>query len=534
MTTTGVRRKLTAILSADVKGYSLLMAEDDEATVHTLTTYREVMASLIHQFRGRVVDTPGDNLLAEFASVVDAVQCAVEIQRVLKAKNTELPENRRMEFRIGVNLGDVIEEGDHIYGDGLSENIIASLSKIPEMIVSARNPTFAYKGKHVKVQQIGKELGVRHVLEGSVLKSGNRLRVNAQLVDAIKGQHLWTEQYELEIKDLLDLIDEITNEIVLELRVKLLDGESLRMLAKGTANPEAWRYVSQGLNAPFTKEGNLKAREFLDKAVEIDPKYSAAWAVFALTHIMDADAGWTDTKDKSYSKALQFTQKALELNDSRPLAHALLGAFHKGRGQYGKAIAEGEKAISLGPNNATVHSIVAMIYFDAGTPEETIKLAKKAMHLAPYYRPSNLVILALAYHKAGRYEEALETFKQALKRIRIGEFRDYLALLGVTLTCIELGRDDEARAYAAELFKIRPNLSLSAAANALRFYKDHSDLKRFWNTLRKTGIVPPIVSSAQEFRYKGTPTFSIMYPKGRTEKESLDPKWSEPIRLHKK
>jgi TolB-like protein/Tfp pilus assembly protein PilF len=645
------------------------MAENEEATVHTLTAYREVMSSLIQQFRGRVVDTPGDNLLAEFASVVDAVQCAVEIQRVLRAKNAELAENRRMEFRIGVNLGDVIEEGDRIYGDGvniaarieglaepggicisgtayehienklplryddlgehtvknihkpirvyraqmefeaaaavskkkilglkrwkwaapiiaaiiivgagaitiytylwrptappsevasvkklpfplpiepsiavmpfenlsgdpkqefivdgLSENIIARLSKIPEMIVSARNSTFAYKGKHVKVQQIGKELGVRHVLEGSVLKSGNRLRVTAQLVDGIKGQHLWTEQYEWEIKDLLDLIDEITDEIVLELRVKLLDGESLRMLAKGTANPEAWRYVSQGLNAPFTKEGNLKAREFLDKAVEIDPKYSAAWALLALTYIMDVEAGWTDTKDKSYRKALQFTQKALELNNSNPLAHALLGAFHRGKGQLGKAIAEGEKAINLGPNHSTVHSIVAMIYFDAGRPEETIKLAKKAMHLAPYYDPLNLIILGLAYHKAGRYEEALETFKQALKLIRIGEYLDHFAFLGITLTCVELGRDYEARAYAAELFKIRPNLSLSAAANVMHFYKDHNDLKRFWNTLRKTGIVPPIVSSAQEFRYKGMPAFSIMYPKGRTEKESFDPK----------
>jgi len=340
MTTTGVRRKLTAILSSDVKGYSLLMAEDEEATVRTLTAYREVMSSLIQQFRGRVVDTPGDNLLAEFASVVDAVQCAVEIQRVLKANNAELAENRRMEFRIGVNLGDVIEEGDRIYGDGvniaarieglaepggicisgtayehienklplryddlgehtvknihkpirvyraqtqfeavpavsegkklglkrwygaalilvaiivvgvaaitiytnfwrstapsaevssdkqlpfplpiepsiavmpfenlsgdtnqnfiadgLSENIIASLSKISEMIVSSRNNTFAYKGKHIKAQQVAEELGVRHVLEGSIQKSGNRLRITAQLCSKHPPEHLNKNHY---------------------------------------------------------------------------------------------------------------------------------------------------------------------------------------------------------------------------------------------------------------------------------------------------------------------------------------------------
>ena len=286
------RRKLTAILSADVAGYSRLMAEDESATVKTLETYREVMSTLIMQHRGRVIDSPGDNLLAEFTSVVDAVQCAVAVQKEFQARNTELPENRRMEFRIGINLGDVIEEGDRIYGDGvniaarleglaapggicisktafdqiesklplgyeylgeqtvkniakpvgayhvlmeprvtvagkekralqlpkepsiavlpfanisgdpeqeyfsdgLTEEIITALSKVYNMFVIARNSTFAYKGKPVKVQQVGEELGVRYVLEGSVRKAGDRVRITAQLVDAATGGHLWSER----------------------------------------------------------------------------------------------------------------------------------------------------------------------------------------------------------------------------------------------------------------------------------------------------------------------------------------------------
>ena len=483
-----VKRKLTAILSADVKGYGRLMGEDEEATFRTLTSYRHVMTSLIEQFRGRVVDSPGDNLLAEFTSVVDAVQCAVEIQGVLKARNAELPENRRMEFRIGVNLGDVIEEADRIYGDGvniaarveglaeaggicisgsaheqienklpltykymgkhtvknirkpirvyraltepeagsaagwrerpwlkkwrwvamgavaaliiaagvlaiwtyvlrptsspeeisslekkpfplpidpsiavmpfenlsgdpkqeniadgISENVIAALSKIPEMIVSARNSTFAYKGKRVKVQQVAEELGVRHVLEGSVLKSGNKLRITAQLVDAVKGHHLWTEQYEREIKDLFSLLDEITDKIVVELQVKLTLGEQIRMWAKGTNNIEAWHYVSECFRLPFTKKDNARARELLEQAVKIDPNYAAAWASLALTHLLDDAFEWAESPGETYKQAYKAIQEALKLDDTNPLAHALLGLFITGKASAGRPRLKGRK-----------------------------------------------------------------------------------------------------------------------------------------------------------------------------------------------
>ena len=663
-----VKRKLTAILSADVKGYGRLMGEDEEATFRTLTAYRKVMTGLIEQFRGRVVDSPGDNLLAEFTSVVDAVQGAVEIQRVLKARNAELPENRRMEFRIGVNLGDVIEEADRIYGDGvniaarveglaeaggicisgsaheqienklpltykylgkhtvknvrkpirvyralteseegtaaewrskisfrkwqwtvmgavaaliivagvstiwiyflhppshpeavssldkkpfplpidpsiavmpfenlssdpkqenladgISENVIAALSMIPEMIVSARNSTFAYKGKRVKVQQVAEELGVRHVLEGSVLKSGNKLRITAQLVDGVKGHHLWTHQYEREIKDLFNLLDEITNKIVIELQVKLTRGEEIRMWAEGTENIEAWRYVKESFRLPFTKKDNARARELLEQAVKIDPNYAAAWASLALTHLVDDAFEWAESPGETYKKAYQAIQEALKLDDTNPLAHALLGMFHNGRGQRGKAVAEGEKAILLGPNNSLVHLFYALIMKDAGQPEKAISFIKKAMRLQPYYAPIYLAFLAEGYQFTGQNEEALVTLKMLLERSQKGEEEHFLALRGLAIVCTELGHRGEARAYAEELFRIRPNLSLSGLANAMMVYKDRRHLEKFWSALRKAGIEPPFLSAPDEFKYQGPPAFTLKHPKGKINTEFMLP-----------
>jgi TolB-like protein len=331
------KRKLSAILSADVKGYSRLMGEDELGTVRTLEAYREMIAEVIRNFGGRVVDSPGDNLLAEFSSVVDAVESAVEIQKGLKSKNEGLPENRRMEFRIGINLGDVIEEGERIYGDGvnvaarieglaegggicisgtafdqvqgklglefeylgeqpvkniknpvriyrvkmesfvspvgmkrelplpdkpsiavlpflnmsgdpeqeyfsdgISEDIITALSQLPEMFVIARNSTFIYKGKSVNVHQVGRELGVKYVLEGSVRKAGKRVRITAQLIDATTGHHLWAERYDRDLEDIFALQDEITLRILTAIQVKLTDGDQARLYDKGTENIEAY------------------------------------------------------------------------------------------------------------------------------------------------------------------------------------------------------------------------------------------------------------------------------------------------------
>jgi TolB-like protein/class 3 adenylate cyclase len=422
MTTQEVKRKLAAILSADVKGYSRLMGEDEEVTLRTLNVYKEVMGSLIQQHRGRVVGTAGDSVLAEFGSVVDAVQCAVEMQQVLRAKNAVVPENRRMEFRIGINLGDVIEEGDTIYGDGvniaarleglaeaggicisgsafeqienklplrydylgeqevkniakpvrvyrariepeavpsklgkekkpaqkrlpkaalaiiavvviagavslyhfvlrpapprelaskermayqlpdqpsiavlpfvnmsgdpkqeffsdgITESIITALSKIPRLLVIARNSTFTYKGKPVKVKQVSEELGVRYVLEGSVQRSADRVRIEAQLIDALSGHHVWAERYERDLKDPFAMQDEVTLKILKAMQVKLTEGETAILIQKWNCSENLECYLkfleAQNYVTRHTIEGNALARRKAEEALALCPGHT--------------------------------------------------------------------------------------------------------------------------------------------------------------------------------------------------------------------------------------------------------------------
>jgi len=504
MATKDFKRKLTAILSADVKGYSRLMGEDEAQTVKTITAYREVMSTLIKQHRGRVIDSPGDNLLAEFASVVDAVQCAVAVQKEFQARNAELPENRRMVFRIGINLGDVIQEGDRIYGDGvniaarleglaegggicisgtafdqigkklalgyeflgeqtvkniekpvraykvlmepeavgkvigeerpkpkhwrwaaiggvvvliivagilavwhhyvrpqfepasveimafplpdkpsiavlafdnlsadpaedyladgISENIITALSKIQELFVIARNSSFTYKGKPVKVKQVAEELGVRYVLEGSIQKSGDRIRVNAQLIDALKGHHIWSEQYNKHLNDLFAILDEISQEVAVALQVELTQGDQARIWHKTTDNLEAWGFATRGysLFEHYTKEDNAKARKLFEQALKLDPDYAFAWMMLAWTHWVDARFGFSQSRAESFKLAVELAQKALSLDETLADVYALLGSIRLFQRQHEKAIAEGKKAVVLGPNNSEVHALFAL------------------------------------------------------------------------------------------------------------------------------------------------------------------------------
>jgi len=630
MTTKGFKRKLTAILSADVKGYSRLMQDDEEATVRTITAYREVMTGHIQGHDGRVVDAKGDNVLAEFGSVVDAVRCGIEIQKELKEKNEKLPENKRMEFRIGINLGDVIEEGDTIYGDGvniaarlesisegggvcisgtafdqigkklalgyeflgeqtvkniekpvraykvlmepeyagkvigeerpkpkqwrwaaiggvvvliivsgilavwhhylrppfepasvermafplpdkpsiavlpfvnmtgdpareyiadgLSENIITALSNIPEMFVIARNSTFTYKGKPVKIQQVSEELGVRYVLEGSVQKSGNRLRISGQLIDASTGHHLWAKRYDRDLNDLFDLLDEITKEIVVALQVQLTEGEQARIW-HDTDNLEAWSYVvnASTLFEQYTRENNARAQQLFKLAVKLDPEYAFAWTMLAWTYWAEARFGWSESGVESIKRSVEIAQKAIALNETLPEVHSLWSNIHLIQGRYQKAIAEGKKAIALGPNNATCHVLLAYTMTSAGKFEEAIVLGEKAIRLSPYSSPWYLLILEDAYRMTGRYEEALAMGKQYLERCRKGECNLLPAHIGLAATYIGLGRVEEARTHAAEVLRMNPNFSLDEARKMSSF-KDPVHLERVLDALRKAGI----------------------------------------------
>ena len=427
------KRKLTAILSADVEGYSRLMGDDEQATVRTITAYRGIMSTLIQQYRGRVVDSPGDNLLAEFASVVDAVQCAVEIQQVLKARNAELPDDRKMEFRIGINLGDVIVEGDRIYGDGvniaarveglceggciclsgsafeqienklplvyeslgehtvkniskpvnvykanietlpavspverkalelpdkpsvavlpfanvsgdpeqeyfsdgMAEDLITDLSKISSLFVISRNSSFTYKGKNVQVQQVGEELGVRYVLEGSVRKAGNRVRITAQLVDTKTGYHLWAERYDRNLDDIFELQDEVTQKIVAALKVELTQGEQENLERTPTDNLEAYDYFLRGESFLWstTKETTAQARQMFKRAVELDPEFALAYAHLGMTYWLDWGLLWSNDPD-NLEQGFNLAQRALALDDGLSRGHIVLGISYLWKRQH--------------------------------------------------------------------------------------------------------------------------------------------------------------------------------------------------------
>jgi adenylate cyclase len=487
------------------------MGEDELETVRTLEAYREMIAEVIRNYSGRVVDSPGDNVLAEFPSVVDAVESAVEIQKELKAKNAESPENRRMEFRIGINLGDVIEEGERIYGDGvnvaarieglaeaggicisgtafdqveaklglefeylgeqsvknikkpvrvyrvkiesrlsdvemsqeiplpdkpsiavlpfvnmsgdpeqeyfsdgITEEIITALSKVPKTFVIARNSTFTYKGKPVKVQQVGQELGVLYVLEGSVRKAGNRVRITAQLVDAVTGHHLWAERYDRELKDIFALQDEITLKILTALQVKLTEGEQARVWAKRTDNLEAFLKYLQARQyfGLFSKDGNILARQMAQEAIELDKKYCDPYVLLALTHWFDARLGWSESRADSLKQAYLLAQKAQTLDDSHPDVLMLLAGIHLYERLYEQAIAEGQRALALGPNNADIHAIMAHILRFSGRFEEAIVMIQRAMRLQPSHPSWYLGELAMSYYYLGRYEAAIGLAKQ--------------------------------------------------------------------------------------------------------------------------
>jgi adenylate cyclase len=575
------KRKLAAILSADVKGYSLLMSEDEVETIQTLTTYRGLMAKLIQQHQGRVVDYPGDNLLAEFGSVVDSVQCAVEIQQELKAKNAKLPESRKMEFRIGINLGDVIVSGEQIYGagvniaarieglaeggsiaisgtvydqvknklslvyeylgeqdvknisepervyrirletdavvpgvsrglklpdkpsiavlpfdnmsgdpeqgyfsDGITEDIITDLSKVSGLFVIARNSSYTYKGKAVKVEDVGRELGVKYVLEGSVRKANDRVRITAPLVDASTGGHLWAERYDRDLKDIFALQDEVTKKIVSALAVRLTEDECECKLCEYTCTIDSYDAYLQGLEHfnRLTEEANIQARQMFEKSIDLSPEFVPAYALLARSHLVEWSLGWS-MDPQSLERAFQLGRRAIDLDDSTPEAHRVLGCVYLWKKQHKQAIDELEKAIALDPNSADGYDSLGDILSWAGRPKEAIEQTKKAMRLNPIYPPYYLWHLGHAYFLTGQYEEAITAFKKALDRNpKFWPPYAYLAAI-----CGEQGREEEALAEVAEVLKFSPSFSLETWCQRLP-YQDPAVTERTLNALRNAGL----------------------------------------------
>ena len=628
MSTEAIKRKLTAILSADVQGYSRLMGNDEQATVETITTYREIMTDLIQTHHGSVKDAKGDNVLAEFSSVVDAIQCAVEIQNELGQKNADLPEDRRMAFRIGVNIGDVIEKEDTIYGDGvniaarleslaegggicisgtafdqigkklplgykylgeqsvkniekpirtykvllepeaagkvigehrrlktwhwtaifglivivvvvgvltlwefyvrpdvapasiekmafplpdkasiavlpfvnmsgnpkedylsdgLTEQIITCLSSIDKMFVIARNSTFVYKGKAVKVQKVAEDLGVRYVLEGSVQKSGDRVRITAKLIDALTGRHIWSEKYDRELKDIFALQDEITMKIVMGTRVELTEGEQARVWQKKgiTKNMEAFEKNMQGLvfMRRGTKQDNDTARQFFEEAIAIDANSVWPYVNLGLTHMFDARGGWSESPPKSLKTAYELAQKALSMDDLNDIAHSLLATIYAIKRQYDKALPEAERAVALNPNGSEAYNFLGGIVGCSGRWDESVSYIQMSIRLNPIPTASKYYMLDRAYFMLGQYDEAVVALKKALQTNP-----DFIMAHIFLAACYSsMGRDAEAASAAKEVLRINPRFSVESHAKTLP-YKDKADIDREVAALRKAGL----------------------------------------------
>ena len=627
MSDKGLNRKLAAILSADVKGYSRLMGEDEDFTVATLTAYRAIMTALIEQHRGRVVDSPGDNLLAEFASAVNAVRCALEIQAELKVKNSELPENRRMEFRIGINIGDVIQKGKRIYGDGvniasrmeglaeaggvsisgpvfeqienklnlgyayqgeqtvkniskpvhvyriltetegagklvgpkkltsktwrrilvtagvltigftalvvwnyyfrsnsspdfvstlqkpgiplaerasiavlpfnnlsgdseqeyfsdgITNDIITDLSKFSELLVIASNTVFTYKGKPINVKVISQTLRVRYVLQGSVQKLSNKVRINAQLIDATTGQHLWAERYEKDIKDLFTVQDEIVQTIVTKLAIKVGKAERVRAMRKDTQNLAAYDYLLRGWEHynTRTRSANIKAKEMFKKAIAFDPDYADAYVGLGWVYHQEVMLGWTEFPARSMQKAIDLVNKTLTLDESNAGAHALLGTFYVYQGEYNLAFSELQRAIVLNPNHALSNFRLGTIFLYSGHPDEAIEAVKTAFRFDPNLIPSAHFFLGMGYYLKGQYRDAIETLKVGVRRMP-----DFLDLhVALAATYAQSGRQEDAVRAAETVRKLNPFFEVDSYGTAFRNPADRAEIV---NGLRKAGL----------------------------------------------
>jgi TolB-like protein len=640
------------------------------------------MASLIQQHGGKAIDAPGDHILAEFPNVADAVQCAVDIQKELKNRNDELPEPRRMEFRIGINLGEVSEKEGKIFGDGLNvavriqsladaggiclsgivyeqikgklelryeyigkqtvkniaepvrvyrvlpvgetaslvsswkriglnywnrvhpaikilvalvaaanavwqmypmlsrhpaqvtskeqitaplpgkpsaavtpstevstkeqvaspspekvtkpapppapkmevasmkkmafplpdkpsiavlpftnmsndpqqeyfsdgltEEIITALGKVPKLFVIARNSTFTYKGKPVKVQQVSEELGVRYVLEGSVRKTGDNIRITAQLIDALTGNHLWAERYDRNLSAIFAVQDEITKKIITAMQVKLTEGEQAQTFGKGTNNLEAYLKILQArdLNYRHNPESSALAKQLAEEAIALDPKYAAAYGVLGANHMNDYWFGTSKSPKDSLEKSIELMQKNIILDDTAAVPHAWLGWTFSMRGQHDKAVALGEKAVALNPNSADSRMMFGKILTFAGRYEESIPELKTAIRLNPIPHSMYLWSLGISYALTGHLDEAITWGEKAVRR----DPNSIWTHLWMAVFYSRAGRDKEARNEAAEVLRINPKFSLEKFVKSVT-YKNQEDVERIISApLRKAGL----------------------------------------------
>ena len=563
------------------------MAGDEAGTLAALRSYREqLIEPEVAAHSGRVVKLMGDGVLVEFASVVDAVECAVAIQQHMAARNADLSEERRIVFRIGINVGDIIIEGDDIYGDGvnvaarlealaepggicisrsareqvqnkipisfadlgertlknierpvhvyyvmlggqqaagepptstassaiasekasiavlpfvnmsgdpeqeyfadgISEDIITALSKLSQLFVIARNSSFTFKGKAVHIGEVSRKLGVRFVVEGSVRKAGNRVRITAQLIDGASGGHLWAERYDRNLDDIFAVQDEVTHEIVAALALNLTDAERSRIASEPTGNPEAHDYFLRGRECWWhpSKQTSIEAKAMLQRAIECDPSFVPAYAFLAAVHTRDYVNDWSDSPEESLRQAFEVARRAAALDDRHAYTHWAMGGIYLWSRRHDEAVREFEKSISLDPNFALGYMMLGLSLYYGGKSERALDVFDRAFALDPYHPDVYLHFQAQAYFQLGQFEKAVEILKRRL--VRNPDTDISRALLASSYG--HLGRGDEARREWQELLRINPNYSVEHRRKVLP-YKNPADFEPFVDGLRKVGL----------------------------------------------
>ena len=615
-----LKRKLTAIFYADVVGYSRLTGEDEEGTYRLVRDRLDLMSESIRSHNGAVINFAGDAVLADFTTASEALACGAEVQQAIEEANEALPEEQKVRFRIGVNLGEVIVDRESIYGDGvnvaarleglaepggiciseavhgavgkklplgyedigmqqvkniedpvhayrvlldpdatpsksrpqprryaaavaalvivlavlgtvawyapwdrgeesaadetasldaekpsiavlpfqnlsaesgqeyfsdgITNDIITDLSRFSNLLVIASNSVFAYKGKAVNVKDIGRDLGVRYVLEGSVQKVGTSVRINVQLIDASTDHHLWADRYDRQLDDIFAVQDELTAAIVAALEVVLTDDEQTREAHNYTRNIEAYDLFLRGRTyLRGTKQTHLKARGLFDQAIDLDPEFAAAYAEKSMTYF----AGFIMPMTRStrvLEASVETAERAVALDDSLPLAHARLGWAYFANQRHDEAIAAARRAVALGPNDAESHAQLGNILNWSGQPKEAIGLIEKAMRLNPHYPFYYLFYLGHSHYLLENREKSIKLMKRVVTRApNFLPVRRHLAVLYQ-----EIGLEQEAKAQTAEVLKIFPGASIEDSRERCLYIHKPKLLERFFDGLRKSGM----------------------------------------------
>jgi adenylate cyclase len=584
-------RKLAAILVADVVGYSLLAGADEERTLSRLRGLRsDLIDPAIAAHHGRIVKRTGDGSIVEFRSVVDAARCAIEVQSGLAERNAGLPSEKRIEFRVGIHVGDVVEEADgdlmgdgvniaarlegvaepgaiclsedayrqvksrldlkvsdlgetrlknivepvrvyslkvtssprsgdpssksglakdspapttkpsiavlpfanmsgdaeqEYFADGISEDIITALSKLSQLFVIARNSSFTFKGSHVHVTEVARSLGVGHVLEGSVRKSGNRVRITAQLIDAATGGHLWAERFDRDLNDIFAVQDDVTNRIVVALALNLSAAERQSIAIEPVDNLEAFDCFLRGreLFSRLTRETNRDAQPLLRRAIELAPGYTPALAFLAGALVVDYVNGWSAAPAETLAEAEKTARRAIGLNEQSPHALWALCVVFSYTRRYDEALSTSERAISFNPNFATAHITFGTVLHHLGRNEEALARYERGTALDPFYNDIWLYFKAQANYQLGRYPEAVALLKRRIERNPETDVSRVLLAAAYG----RMGQFEEAREAWREALRVNPAYSLEHRRKVLP-YKNPENFERVVEGLRKAGL----------------------------------------------